>query len=96
MNIPNGFLVHQKTPLRVLHRRPLLNRPRHVHSVKAFFSKKYKNNMILDITTQAGAYIKELIHGEFGRTIPSISSIIAQDIDIIALDVIAIDLVWPK
>lgn len=52
--------------------------------------------MILDITTQAGAYIKELIHGEFGRTIPSISSIIAQDIDIIALDVIAIDLVWPK
>lgn len=52
--------------------------------------------VILDIVTQAGTYIKELVHGEFGRTEPSISSIIGQAIDIVALDVNGIDLDWPN
>lgn len=39
LNIPDGFLVQQKTPLRVLHRRPLLTRPRQIYSVKAYVSK---------------------------------------------------------
>lgn len=52
--------------------------------------------LILDVVTQAGTYIKEMVHGEFGRTHPSISSIIDQEIDIVALDVNAIDLDWPK
>lgn len=52
--------------------------------------------LILDVATQAGTYIKEMVHGEFGRTSPSISSIIGQEIDIVALDVNAIDLDWPK
>lgn len=46
--------------------------------------------------TQAGTYVKELVHGEFGRTAPSIASIIEHDIDIIALDVNAIELDWPQ
>lgn len=49
----------------------------------------------MDITTQAGTYVKELIHGEFGRTHPSIFSIIDQWIDIVSLDVINIELDWP-
>lgn len=52
--------------------------------------------IILDIVTQAGTYIKELVHGEFGRTSPSICSTIGQWIDIVALDVLAIDLDWPE
>lgn len=52
--------------------------------------------LILDVVTQAGTYVKELVHGEFGRTYPSISSIIGQEIDIVALDVNAIDLDWPN
>lgn len=36
-----------------------------------------------------------LLIGEFGRTSPSISSIINQWIDIIALDVMQVDLDWP-
>lgn len=52
--------------------------------------------VILDVVTQAGTYIKELVHGEFGRTHPSISSIIGTEIDIVALDVNAIDLDWPE
>lgn len=51
--------------------------------------------IILDIVTQAGTYVKELVHGEFGRTSPSICSTIGQWIDIVALDVLAIDLDWP-
>lgn len=39
LDIPDGFLVQQKTPLRVLHRRPLLTRPRHVFSVKGYVQK---------------------------------------------------------
>lgn len=52
--------------------------------------------VVIDIVTQAGAYIKELIHGEFGRTQPSISTILGQKIDIVALDVNAVDLNWPN
>jgi tRNA pseudouridine synthase 10 len=51
---------------------------------------------VLDIVTQAGTYVKELVHGEFGRTEPSISSIIGAEIDIAALDVMNIDLDFPK
>lgn len=51
--------------------------------------------VVLDIITQAGTYVKELVHGEFGRTSPSITSTIGQEIDIIALDVNAIELDWP-
>lgn len=116
LDIPNGFLVQQMTPLRVLHRRPFLTRPRQVYSLKGFVHKgeswnvadlicfQIKRNisitenpkiLILDVVTQAGTYIKELVHGEFGRTRPSISLIIGQEIDIVALDVNGIDLDWP-
>lgn len=50
---------------------------------------------MLDIVTQAGTYVKEFVHGEFGRTEPSVSSIIGEEIDIVALDVNGIDLDWP-
>lgn len=36
MDMPNGVLISQETPLRVLHRRPLLSRPRQVYSVKPY------------------------------------------------------------
>lgn len=50
---------------------------------------------MLDFVTGAGTYIKEFIHSDFGRTEPSICSIIGQDIDIVTLDVNEIDLQWP-
>lgn len=117
LDIPSGFLLQQMTPLRVLHRRPFLTRPRQIYSLKAYvhpgefkclihlhsrndneFVSITENAtvLIIDVVTQAGTYIKELIHGEFGRTQPSISSIIGQEIDIMALDVHAINLDWPK
>lgn len=59
------------------------------------FSPGNHRAIVLDLVTQAGTYVKEFIHGEFGRTVPSISSIIGQEIDIVALDVNGIDLDWP-
>lgn len=46
--------------------------------------------------TQAGTYVKEFIHGDFGRTSPCLSSLVGADVDIFRLDVIDIDLDWPK
>lgn len=50
LNIPNGFLVQQKTPLRVLHRRPLLTRPRQIFSVKAYACKGKLTKHIIVLT----------------------------------------------
>lgn len=96
LNIPEGFEIKQWTPIRVLHRRPLLQRPRRVHSVKARVDPNDHKILILDIVTQAGTYIKELVHGDFNRTDPCFAKLIGQDIDIAALDVLAVDLDWPK
>lgn len=96
LNIPEGFEIKQKTPIRVLHRRPLHTRPRMIYQLKAMAHKENPKVLVLDVVSQAGTYIKELVHGEFGRTSPSVSSIIGQPVDIMALDVMAIDLDWPK
>ncbi|XP_053684571.1 putative tRNA pseudouridine synthase Pus10 isoform X2 [Sabethes cyaneus] len=96
LNINEPFVIEQWTPLRVLHRRPLLSRSRTVYSVKAFASTKNDCALVVDVVTQAGTYIKELVHSDFGRTSPSFKSIIGQEIDIHALDVMAVYLDWPK
>jgi tRNA pseudouridine synthase 10 len=42
----------------------------------------------LDIKTQAGTYIKEFVHGDFGRTQPSLGHLLGGVcVDILALDV---------
>lgn len=50
----------------------------------------------LTVTTQAGTYVKEFVHGDFNRTKPNIGQIIGADVDILALDVTSINLDWPK
>lgn len=95
LQISESFDIQQKTPIRVLHRRPLHTRPRTIYSVKARVQRENPRLLIIDVVSQAGTYIKELVHGEFGRTAPSLSSIIGKPIDILALDVVGIDLDWP-
>jgi len=42
----------------------------------------------ISVTTQAGTYVKEFVHGDFGRTVPNLREILeVPDLDIIALDV---------
>ena len=43
-------------------------------------------------------YVKEFIHGDFGRTVPCVADLMGlcpNDVDIIELDVEDIDLDWP-
>lgn len=95
-SIDQEFEIQQATPIRVLHRRTLLKRPRMIYSVKAQLIQDQPSVFIVDVVTQAGTYIKELVHGEFGRTVPSLTSIVGQQLDIISLDVMGLlDLDWP-
>jgi tRNA pseudouridine synthase 10 len=96
LNIDQPFVIRQWTPVRVLHRRTLMRRERTIHKVKAYAVRGKNNLIVLDINTQAGTYIKELVHGDFNRTEPSISSMIDADVDIISLDVMGIDMEFPK
>ncbi|XP_065155524.1 tRNA pseudouridine synthase Pus10 [Atheta coriaria] len=86
--------IQQKTPIRVLHRRPLAVRPRMILSMKATLTEN-EHCFELEVVTQAGTYVKEFVHGDFGRTRPNINEIIGCDVDIAALDVISINLDWP-
>ena len=48
---------------------------------------KDKQLFLLKLATQAGTYVKEFVHGDFGRTEPNVSQILDCDVDILALDV---------
>lgn len=68
--------ISQKTPTRVLHRRSDLLRKRKVYSIKGKY--KNKNHFYLEVTAEAGTYIKELISGDDGRTKPSVAGILGK------------------
>jgi tRNA pseudouridine synthase 10 len=80
--------VHQQTPLRVLHRRSQMNRPKTVHS--ASVRRVADQWLVLDLETQAGAYIKEFCHGDLGRTRPALGDILDATTDIVQLDVVGV------
>ncbi|XP_065346377.1 tRNA pseudouridine synthase Pus10 [Cloeon dipterum] len=92
-NIKN-LVLEQKTPIRVLHRRPLATRNRTVLQMSAtrVDDKFFK----LCLETQAGTYVKEFVHGDFGRTNPNMCTLLGVSVDILALDVKQVFLDWPK
>ena len=63
------ILLKQKTPFRVLHRRTLMVRDKFVHKLKI----KRINDFcyLVFVLSSAGTYIKEFIHGDLHRTVPS-------------------------
>ena len=83
-NIKNLEVI-QKTPLRVLHRRSLMDRKKLIYELKA--EKINEHFMILDVISSAGTYIKEFVHSDLMRTEPSIKSLLDCDVDILQLDV---------
>ena len=42
------------------------------------------------VTAEAGTYIKELVHGDEGRTVPSVASELEVECKVTALDVLEI------
>nr|XP_015832595.2 putative tRNA pseudouridine synthase Pus10 [Nothobranchius furzeri]XP_015832597.2 putative tRNA pseudouridine synthase Pus10 [Nothobranchius furzeri]XP_015832598.2 putative tRNA pseudouridine synthase Pus10 [Nothobranchius furzeri]XP_015832599.2 putative tRNA pseudouridine synthase Pus10 [Nothobranchius furzeri] len=87
------LILDQKTPLRVLHRRALAVRQRVVHSMSTRFVDSH--HFYLGLKTQAGTYIKEFVHGDFGRTKPNLCQLLKTDVDILELDVESVDVDWP-
>lgn len=89
-----NIVLQQKTPVRVLHRRPLATRERTVYTM--FAEKIDDHHFKLNLETQAGTYIKEFVHGDFGRTTPNMSTLTGTECDILQLDVLAVLLDWPE
>ncbi|XP_028827191.1 tRNA pseudouridine synthase Pus10 [Denticeps clupeoides] len=85
--------VAQKTPLRVLHRRPLAVRQRLIHTMSTRYLDPH--HFYLHLRTQAGTYIKEFVHGDFGRTKPNLGELMKTEVDILELDVESVDVDWP-
>lgn len=79
------FYLKQWTPVRVLHRRPNLERTRYVEGLRAEVVKP--NWVVVYLRTQAGTYIKEFIHGDRGRTVPSLGTLLECRTLITQLDV---------
>lgn len=100
LNICAPLEIAQYTPIRVLHRRANMVRPRTIHTMKAAATKIGVDNgcsfFTVIVSTQAGTYIKEFVHGDFGRTNPCLRTVLENDtVDILALDVLDIEIDWP-
>lgn len=97
------FTIQQKTPVRVFQRRSAAIRPKVIHTSTI---KRLNENVdmsrpeacfgVLKLHTQAGTYIKEYVHGDLGRTLPNLASVGGiHSADLLELDVMDVDLVWP-
>ena len=80
--------IKQKTPERVLHRRADKFRNRKLKSIQIKFVKKKKFYLV--VKCESGMYVKELISGDNGRTVPSVSSVLGQTCICEELDVLKI------
>ncbi len=78
--------ISQRTPRRVSHRRADLVRDRKVHEISVEILERERAR--IDLLTEGGLYIKELLHGDEGRTDPSLSSLIEGEVIVETLDVI--------
>ncbi|SPJ12419.1 conserved Plasmodium protein, unknown function [Plasmodium sp. DRC-Itaito] len=79
--------IIQKTPIRVLHRRSLINRERKIFHIKLIYLHKHFS--LLYLLAQSGLYIKEFVNGDKGRTIPNLKQFFGDDtyVNILNLDV---------
>jgi tRNA pseudouridine synthase 10 len=88
LNQLKDLQLHQKTPLRVLHRRTLMTRMKVIHRAKIELISERVG--VLLVLASAGTYIKEFVHGDLGRTVPSVGTLTGVDCDILQLDVVGL------
>lgn len=81
-----GLVLAQKTPIRVIHRRSALTRNKTIHMIESTWLNEHW--FTLEVSTSAGTYVKEFVHGDRGRTVPSISSMLNNSMcECVLLDV---------
>ncbi len=88
VNALRSSIIEQRTPRRVAHRRADKVRRRKVIDIRVEEMKE--NEATLVIKAESGTYIKELITGDEGRTVPSLSHLAGVDMEVKMLDVIEI------
>jgi tRNA pseudouridine synthase 10 len=80
--------IRQRTPVRALRSRPDRVRHRCVRSVA--WKSVDARTVELEVRTQAGLYVKELVSGDAGRTSPSVAEVLGVAAECVELDVTAI------
>ncbi|MCI0480343.1 MAG: tRNA pseudouridine(54/55) synthase Pus10 [Candidatus Dadabacteria bacterium] len=83
-----GKKISQETPNRVLHRRADKIRVREIK--KLGLSDFAPTEATLELTTEAGTYVKEFAHGDGGRTTPSLANELGVECEVKELDVLEI------
>jgi tRNA pseudouridine synthase 10 len=103
INAVDEIVLKQRNPTRVPRRADLV-RDKVIESI-AITSKEVKEgkceSLVVDLQTSAGTYVKvsnltqEFMHGDDGRTEPSLSSLLGCSVVVDSLDVLKIHLAWP-
>ncbi len=83
-----GARIAQRTPTRVSHRRSDQVRHRVVKEIALLRADGREAEV--QVTAEAGTYVKEVLHGDGGRTQPSLSGVLGVPCEVIALDVVRI------
>ena len=78
--------ISQQTPNRVSHRRADLERIRTVRSFKV--ETVEGREAVFVVEADSGTYIKELMHGDEGRTKPNVADVVGVPCEVLSLDVI--------
>ncbi len=81
-----GVTISQRTPTRVSHRRADKVRKRDIYDIQLLNLDDTEAE--LSIRCQAGTYVKEFIHGDEGRTEPSLASELDAECSVLYLDVL--------
>jgi len=84
----NGLTIKQQTPIRVMHRRADLTRERYIYKLKV--KKIAAKEALMELRCQGGLYVKELVSGDEGRTVPSVTELLKNPAKITKLDVLKV------
>ncbi|MFP4050202.1 MAG: tRNA pseudouridine(54/55) synthase Pus10 [Thermoplasmata archaeon] len=84
-----GAKISQCTPNRVSHRRADKVRKRKIKNIE--IESMDEKSASIKLKCEAGTYVKEFIHGDVGRTEPSLSTELGLDCVVEELDVIDVD-----
>ena len=84
-----GVTIQQRTPERVAHRRADKIRERKVLDIE--YAGAQDGRFVVEVLGEAGLYIKELISGDSGRTIPSLAEILKRKAHVTSLDVTQVE-----
>ena len=78
--------IAQRTPFRVAHRRADTTRHRRLRTAEVL---RVDGDLAeVRVTADAGTYIKELVHGDAGRTHPSLAERLGVECEVLELDVL--------